>query len=145
LPADARTAIIVGFGVQAAATLPLAFVGEHRAWIVPLLILTFCGGVANLVAIVGYVVASTSGLPDRQQGLATGLVTMSQQVGIALGTPVMSAIITSRMSRGLLPGIRTAIEVNGVICLVAAVVIAVALRLPKAAVARDVTVGVEGR
>ena len=41
---------------------------------------------ANLVAIVGYAVASTAGVPAEQQGLATRLVTMSQQVGIALRT-----------------------------------------------------------
>ena len=127
---DARKAILAGFGVQAAATLPLAFVGADRGWIVPLLALTFVGGVANLVAIVGYVVASTSGLPDGQQGLATGLVTMSQQVGITLGTPVMSAVIASQAARGLLPGVQTAIGVNGAVCIAAAVLIAVGLRLP---------------
>jgi EmrB/QacA subfamily drug resistance transporter len=126
---DAKKAIIFGFAVQAAATIPLAFVGDDRTWMIPLLALTFFGGVANLVAIVGYVVASTSGLPDEQQGLATGLVTMSQQVGIALGTPIMSAVITSQASRGLLPGIQTAIGVNGALCIAAAVLIAAALRL----------------
>ena len=126
---DARKAIVIGFGAQAAATLPLAFVGDDRAWMIPLLALTFCGGVANLVAIVGYVVASTSGLPDRQQGLATGLVTMSQQIGIALGTPIMSAVITSQAARGLLGGIQTAIAVNGGLCVAAAILIAAALRI----------------
>lgn len=126
---DAKKAIIIGFAVQAAATIPLAFVGDDRAWMIPLLALTFFGGVANLVAIIGYVVASTSGLPNEQQGLATGLVTMSQQVGIALGTPIMSAVITSQASRGLLPGIQTAIAVNGALCIVAAVLIAAVLRL----------------
>jgi predicted MFS family arabinose efflux permease len=126
---DAKKAIIIGFCVQATATIPLAFVGDDLAWIIPLLALTFFGGVANLVAIVGYVVASTSGLPNEQQGLATGLVTMSQQVGIALGTPIMSAVITNQARRGLLPGIQTAIGVNGALCVAAAVLIAAALRL----------------
>jgi predicted MFS family arabinose efflux permease len=130
---DAKKTIIAGFGVQAAATIPLAFVGDDRAWMIPLLALTFFGGVANLVAIVGYVVASTSGLPNEQQGLATGLVTMSQQVGIALGTPIMSAVITSQAPRGLLPGIQTAIGVNGTLCIAAAVLIAAVLRLSKRA------------
>jgi EmrB/QacA subfamily drug resistance transporter len=130
---DAKKAIVIGFGVQAAATIPLAFVGDDRAWIVPLLVVTFFGGVANLVAIVGYVVASTSGLPDDQQGLATGLVTMSQQVGIALGTPIMSAVITSQASRGLLPGIQTAIWVNAALCIATCALTAATLRLPKPA------------
>jgi EmrB/QacA subfamily drug resistance transporter len=96
------------------------------------LILTFVGGIANLVAIVGYVVASTSGVPSNQQGLATGLVTMSQQVGIALGTPVMSAIATGMVAATLLPGLQLAIGVNAAIAIGAAILLGVFLRLPKA-------------
>lgn len=87
-----KNAIVIGFVVQASATIPLAFISESTGWVLPLLAVVFIGGVANLIAIVGYVVTSTSGVPADQQGLATGLITMSQQVGIALGTPVMSAL-----------------------------------------------------
>ncbi len=127
---SSRFAIIIGFGVQAAATLPLAFVSDSRTWLIPLLALTFVGGVANLVAIVGYVVTSTAGVTAEQQGLATGLITMSQQVGITLGTPVMSALVTAFAAATLLPGIQVAIAVNAAVCLLAAIVIAVFLRLP---------------
>lgn len=130
---SARTAVVAGFCVQAITTAPLAFVGDSRSWLVPLLILTFVGGIANLVAIVGYVVASTTGISSDQQGLATGLVTMSQQVGIALGTPVMSAIATGVVAATLLPGLRVAIGVNAAIAIGAAIVLAVNLRLPGAA------------
>lgn len=122
---NAKTAIVIGFLVQAAATLPLAFVSENRAWLVALLALTFLGGVANLVAIVGYVVASTSGVPDHQQGLATGLVTMSQQVGITLGTPVMSAIAMASAAASLLPGIQIAIGVNAAATIASAVLVTI--------------------
>ncbi|WP_292723443.1 hypothetical protein [Microbacterium sp. 13-71-7] len=47
-------------------------------------------------------------MPADQQGLATGLVTMSQQVGITLGTPVMSAIATGVAASTLLPGLHLA-------------------------------------
>ncbi|MFG1942492.1 MFS transporter [Nonomuraea sp. NPDC048826] len=127
---DARTAIVAGFLVQAAATLPLAFVSDSRGWLVPLLIVTFVGGVANLVAIVGYAVTSTAGVPAEQQGLATGLVTMSQQVGIALGTPVMSALATG-WAATLLPGLRFAIGVNAAAAVMAGILVAIFLRLPK--------------
>ncbi len=123
-----KLAIVIGFLLQAAATLPLAFVSDSRGWLVPLLILTFIGGVANLVAIVGYAVTATAGVPAEQQGLATGLVTMSQQVGIALGTPVMSALATSFAAATLLPGLRVAVGVNAAVALGAAVLVAVFLR-----------------
>jgi EmrB/QacA subfamily drug resistance transporter len=116
-------AIVTGFLVQAAATAPLAFVGDGRAWLVPLLVLTFLGGVANLVVVVGYNVAATAGVPADQQGLATGLVTMSQQVGITLGAPVMSAIAASQVATSLLPGLRLAVGVNAAVSLAAAVLV----------------------
>ncbi|WP_092966823.1 MFS transporter [Agromyces sp. CF514] len=127
---NAKTAIVIGLAVQAAATIPLAFVSESRGWLIPLLVLTFAGGVANLVAIVGYTVTSTAGVPAEQQGLATGLVTLSQQVGIALGTPLMSAIVTAAATTALLPGLQVAIGVNAVIAGVAAVLVAAFVRLP---------------
>lgn len=130
---NAKIAIVTGLVVQAAATVPLAFAGDNRTWLIPLLILTFVGGIANLVAIVGYTVASTAGVPSNQQGLATGLVTMSQQVGIALGTPVMSAIATGVVAATLLPGLQLAIGVNAAIAVGAAIILAIFLRLPKAA------------
>lgn len=132
---NSKTAIIIGFLIQAAATLPLAFVSDNRTWLVPLLIVTFIGGIANLVAIVGYTVTSTAGVPSHQQGLATGLVTMSQQVGIALGTPIMSAIATGFATATLIPGLRAAIGVNAALCLVAALLIAAFLHLPRASAA----------
>jgi hypothetical protein len=94
-------------------------------------VLTFVGGVANLVAIVGYTVTSTSAVPADQQGLATGLVTMSQQVGITLGTPVMSALATGWAAATLLPGLRLAVGVNAALAVGAAVLVGVFLRLPE--------------
>ena len=126
----AKRAMVAGFVAQGAATLPLAFAGESSGWIVPLLVLAFAGGVANLVVIVGYAVATTAGVPAEQQGLATGLVTLSQQVGITLGTPLLSAVLAARLGDGLLPGLRLAIGVDAAICLAAALLVAVALRWP---------------
>lgn len=127
---NAKNAIVIGFIIQGAATLPLAFVSDNQTWVIPLLAVTFIGGVANLVAIVGYTVASTTGVPAEHQGLATGLITMSQQVGITLGTPVMSAIVTAFAASTLLPGLQAAICINALICMVSAVVVAIFLRLP---------------
>ncbi|GAA2730359.1 MFS transporter [Actinocorallia aurantiaca] len=132
-----RNALVGGFLVQAAATLPLVFLGDRPWWIAVLLVATFTGGVANLVVIVGFMVTATSGLPDDEQGLATGLATMSQQVGITMGIPVMSAIATARIhalgdqaAHTVLSGVSTAVAVNTAVCVAAAVLLAVFLRRP---------------
>lgn len=123
-----RGALVLGLLVQAAATAPLALLGRETSWTALLLVATFVGGVANLVAIVGFMVTSTAGLPDGEQGLATGLATMSQQVGIALGTPVMSSVVTAfAVADNLLPGLAAALTVNAVLCVVTALACAVAL------------------
>lgn len=138
-----RNALVGGFLVQAAATLPLVFLGDRPWWIAVLLVATFAGGVANLVAIVGFMVTATSGLPDDEQGLATGLATMSQQVGITMGIPVMSAIATARIhalgdqtAHTVLSGVGTAVAVNAAVCVAAAVLLAVVLRAPEREEAR---------
>ena len=117
----ARRAVAGGLLVQAAATLPLVALGTDGAWIVPLLVAMFAGGVANLVAIVGFMVVATSGVPDREQGLATGLTSLSQQVGITLGIPVVSAVAMGPAE--LLDGLALAIAVIGGACVLAALVV----------------------
>ncbi|WP_164699824.1 MFS transporter [Modestobacter sp. KNN46-3] len=124
-----RAAIVGGFVVQAVATLSLVLISEAAASIWLVLAATFVGGVANLVVIVGFMVTATSGLPEGEQGLATGLTTMSQQIGITLGTPVMSAVVTAVVlgGAGVLDGVTTAIAVNGALCLLGAAVVAARL------------------
>lgn len=133
--AGSRAAVVLGFSVQAAATVPLVFLGPQPGWIVVLLAATFAGGVANLAAIVGFMVTATSGLPDAEQGLATGLTTMSQQVGITMGIPVVSAIVTARLpapgpatAASVLPAVSTALAANAAACALAAAALAVTAR-----------------
>ncbi|WP_372505059.1 MFS transporter [Streptomyces parvus] len=121
-----RRAIVLGGAVQAAATLSLVALGTSGAWIWLLLAATFVGGVGNMLMIVGFMVTATSGLPDEEQGRATGLATMTQQVGIALGIPVMSAVVTARTGaahgpEAVLSGVSTAILVNSALVLAGAV------------------------
>ncbi len=130
-----RNTMVVGLLVQAAATIPLVLLGTGSGWIILLLAATFVGGVANLAAIVGFVVTATSGLPDEEQGLATGMATMSQQVGITMGIPIMSAIATAHlhsaaaaMPGAVLSGLTTAIAVNAALCVVTALGVGLGLR-----------------
>ncbi|MFB6777661.1 MFS transporter [Streptomyces sp. NPDC056352] len=119
-----RTTIVAGGIVQAAATLTLVALGTSGAWIWLLLAATFIGGIGNMLMIVGFMVTATSGLPDTEQGLATGLATMTQQVGITMGIPVMSAVAAARMTSlgdtgptGVLSGVTVAILVNSALVL----------------------------
>lgn len=133
-----KRAIVYGFIVQGVATASLVMLGTHGSAIILLLIATFVGGVANLVVIVGFMVTATSGLPDGEQGLATGLATMSQQIGITMGIPIMSAIFTAQLlalgsdsAAAVLSGVTSAIWVNAGLCLATALIVALFLRPAK--------------
>jgi MFS family permease len=80
----------------------------------------------HLGAIISYGLTVTSGVPDAEQGLATGLVTSTQQVGITVGIPLLGVLATA--SDDLLSGVHTVIAVDAGIVLVAAVLVAVGLR-----------------
>ncbi|HAP89846.1 MAG TPA: MFS transporter [Arthrobacter bacterium] len=133
-----KNTIITGLSIQAAATGSLLFINTSQTSLIIVLIATFIGGVANLAAIVGFMVTATTGLPDTEQGLATGLTTMSQQIGITMGIPVMSTIIAASL---LHPGnggapdqvvhaVLPAIGINAALCMAAALLIALFLRRP---------------
>ncbi|MFF5335209.1 MFS transporter [Streptomyces sp. NPDC013181] len=126
-----RRTIVTGGVVQALATLSLVALGTSGAWIWLLLAATFVGGVGNMLMIVGFMVTATSGLPDEEQGLATGLATMTQQVGITLGIPIMSAIATARMTAlgttgptTVLSGVTVAVLANAALVLTGALLAA---------------------
>ncbi|WP_260606631.1 MFS transporter [Streptomyces sp. WAC08241] len=130
-----RTTLITGALIQTAATAALLALGTNTTTGLALMLpATFIGGVGNMLLIVGFMVTATSGLPDHEQGMATGLATMSQQIGITMGTPVMSAIATGAMTTttltGILGGIHTAIAVNTALVLLTALTTTLFLRTP---------------
>ena len=90
-----RVLLAAGLVVQALATLPLAFLGPDRTALLVLVPALFIGFFGHVSAIVAFTVTATSGLPDEEQGLATGLTSMTQQVGI----PVLGAVavITAKL------------------------------------------------
>ena len=130
-----KATLVTGALVQAAATAALLALGTSKTSLTLMLIATFIGGIGNMMMIVGFMVTATSGLPDHEQGMATGLATMSQQVGITMGTPIMSAIATGAMASstvtGILGGIRTAVIVNTALVLIGALTAALFLHTPK--------------
>ncbi|MGW7466708.1 MFS transporter [Streptomyces xantholiticus] len=105
-------AALLGLGAESGAL--LATVGVSLA------------SVCHLGAIISYGLTVTSGVPDEEQGLATGLVTTTQQVGITVGIPVLGVLATTQSS--LFDGVRLVLALDAVIVLAAAAVLAVGLR-----------------
>ena len=108
------------------APLPLVYLGPHRAALavlIPMLFITFFAHVTNIVA---YTVTGTSGLPNEQQGLATGLTSMTQQVAFAIGIPLMGAIAATQSVE--LAGIHLAIVVNSAVLLASVIFVWIGMR-----------------
>ncbi|MFJ8777924.1 MULTISPECIES: MFS transporter [unclassified Streptomyces] len=127
-----KRTLIVGGVLQTVFTAALVGLGDDRSWMWLMLVASFLGGVGNMLAIVGFMVTATSGLANHEQGLATGLATMTQQVGITMGTPIMSAVVTAAMAgtgaSAILGGLKVAIAVNAAIVLLGLLTSAVFLR-----------------
>lgn len=80
----------------------------------------------HLGAIISYGLTVTSGVPDEEQGLATGLVTSTQQVGITVGIPVLGVLATT--SDDLMSGVHTVLAIDAAVVLAAAALLATGLR-----------------
>jgi EmrB/QacA subfamily drug resistance transporter len=140
-----RVTLVGGLTLQAACTAALLATGPHGTFAVALL--TAAGTVAcmgHLCAIVSYGIAATSGLANHEQGLATGLVTTAQQVGLTLGIPILSALAAAHTTAlrhtgeastpAMLSGIHLGLAADAAVVL--AVAALVALFLPRRPTAR---------
>ncbi|MFJ8159765.1 MFS transporter [Streptomyces sp. NPDC096136] len=83
------------------------------------------GSMCHLGAIISYGLTATSGVPDAEQGLATGLVTTTQQVGLTIGIPLLGVLATTRAP--LFDGVRTVLAVDAALVVGAALLVAVGL------------------
>ncbi|WP_328317415.1 MFS transporter [Streptomyces sp. NBC_00388] len=81
---------------------------------------------AHLGAIVSYGLTVTSGVPDAEQGLATGLVTTTQQVGMTVGIPLLGVLATTQSD--LFAGVRTVLGIAAAVLVVTAALVATGLR-----------------
>jgi EmrB/QacA subfamily drug resistance transporter len=122
-----RRTLVGGMLVQAALTAALVFLGDGSSGTWLALAAVTIGCVGHLWVIVSYGITATSGLPDHEQGLATGLVTSSQQLGITIGIPLLGALAASRAN--LLDGVRLALGLDAAIVAAVAVLVAAGLGL----------------
>jgi MFS family permease len=131
-----RGALTGGLLVQAVFFAPLLLLGIGRWGILVLLAALLFAFFGHIVVVVAYTVTATSGLPDSEQGLATGLSTLTQQVAITVGIPVFSAVATAGTARyaargatgALLAGIHLSLAVDVAVTLVGAAVVWTGLR-----------------
>ncbi|WP_407553229.1 MFS transporter [Streptomyces sp. Pv4-95] len=133
----ARRTLLVGLLLQAGFTAALLGLGTGSGMWLALIGVTFAS-LGHLWAIISYGVTATSGVPDAEQGLATGLVTSSQQVGITIGIPLLSAVAAARIgslradgggfAEATLGGIKLALGLDAALVAVVAVLVAFGLR-----------------
>ncbi len=114
---------LVGQGLLTAALLGIG-AGGASVWLATVAVSV--ASAFHLGAIVSYGLTVTSGVPNEQQGLATGLVTSTQQIGLTVGIPLLGVLATT--SKDLLTGVHTVIALDAAILLVAAVLVALGLR-----------------
>ncbi len=122
----ARVVLAVGMSVQGLATLPLVFLGTDPAALTVLVTALFVGFFGHVSAIVAFTVTATSGLPDHEQGLATGLTSLTQQVALTVGIPILGAVAATQS--GLLSGIHLALGLNVTVTLASVALIWLGLR-----------------
>ena len=109
-----RATPVGGILLQGAGFATLLAVGTQRSWLILVLVALGFGFFGHVTGIVAYTVTATSGLPADEQGLATGLSTMTQLIGLTIGIPVIGAIVGSLSLTGLHRGISVDIAVNAV-------------------------------
>ncbi|WP_374122033.1 MFS transporter [Frankia sp. AiPa1] len=136
-----RPMLVLGLILQGLCALALVFIGLGRGSLTLVLLASVVGFFGHACGIVAYLVTATSGLPDAQQGLATGLTTMTQQVALTLGIPVMSAIANARTvalqhagghssAEATLGGLHLALGVNAAVTAVVALLVVAFLVRP---------------
>ncbi|WP_306338612.1 MFS transporter [Streptomyces sp. KL118A] len=113
---------LVGQGLLGAALLGIGE-GGWSVWLATAAVSV--ASMFHLGAIVSYGVTVTSGVPDEEQGLATGLVTSTQQVGLTIGIPVLGVLATT--GSDLLSGTRTVLAIDAAVVLATAAAVAVGL------------------
>jgi MFS family permease len=105
-----RDVLVAGMAVQSLSMVPLLFIGTHRialGVIIPVLFVSFFG---HVTAIVAYTVTGTTGLAEDEHGLATGMTSMTQQVAISVGIPILSSVAATQTSQ--MSGLRLALGID---------------------------------
>ena len=127
----ARTILRAALLVQGGLTAPLILLGTEPTWLWLLIPALFIGFLGHITAVVAATVTATSEVEDTEAGLATGLVTTSQRVGVTIGIPILAAVMAIRAD--LLAGIHLALAADVALTLAAVAMISTRLSRLRAA------------
>lgn len=124
--------------LQAVSTAALLTLGDARSGLVIMLAATTVGGLGHVLSIVSFMVTATSNVADDERGLATGMASMTQQVGITIGIPVISTIAIGHthvlqsahsLADAVAGGVRAGVLVDTAVVVAGALLIAAFLRV----------------
>ncbi|WP_083473161.1 MFS transporter [Frankia sp. R43] len=143
-----RTTLVTALFVQGSSAVALAFVDLDRTSLTLVMIASVLGFFGHALGIVGFLVTATADLPDDEQGLATGLATMTQQIGLTVGIPILSAVVAANAAgapgtlaadEATLDGIRMALSIDGAVTIAAGFAVAAILPRLRTRTARTAT------
>ncbi|TRV81891.1 MFS transporter [Streptomyces sp. 130] len=113
----ARRTLVLSLLGQGLFTATLLGLGAHSGvWLATAAV--SLASMCHLGAIIAYGLTVTTGVPDAEQGLATGLATTTQQVGLTVGIPLLGVLATTQES--LLGGVRTVAAIAAGLLVIAA-------------------------
>lgn len=131
-----------------------SYVGAHGSFLTDILGPSLLAAIGLGLGFVTSTIAAVAGVRPHEQGLASGLINTSQQVGGAIGLAVLASIATTRtdhvlatgtasMPQALTAGFQSAFLVGGIIAAVGAVLTLVLIRTSDSRAHRELAAGPE--
>jgi len=91
-----RPVIVLGLLIIALGLYLFSRISVDGSFVEDILPASLVSALGGGMALVGLIIAGTSGVPERESGLASGLINTSQQIGGALGLAILASVATSR-------------------------------------------------
>jgi EmrB/QacA subfamily drug resistance transporter len=91
-----KQTLVIGMVAAMVGLLLLTGISVQSSFVRDLLPGTVIVGLGIVTGIVSVTIAATAGVSDRDQGLASGLLNTSQQIGSAIGLAILVAVATAR-------------------------------------------------
>lgn len=118
-----RSVVTGGFLIQGAGIFLFCLAGADAQYFTLLLPALILHGIGNGLVFPALNIAGVGGVADREQGIASGLITASTQIGAGIGVAILTGVsVTLSTSSGVLAGYQWAFAVGSTISLLGAVV-----------------------